>query len=293
MTVEYNVDLFNPKTGKRIKRLCSKISGIQLRTFWSQVKDIENDLEIRVYKVLKDSKSKLYKKKIYSIKEEIDKIFKQNLYYRGVDTSCEYGYNCNSYGCREEGICRSATIEKVNLEICVDSLIDNFIDQIIKSLKPYKLRIDKDILAYCLERTLKRYNLEDPEYYYVDKRHSYYGEEIFGIYLCGCNHDTLLRIIRGTTNDGIRLILENEYGYLLDDFKKIKTCKIQKVSVKDIVIPRMDRKLNKEMVDQYVSYKYPIGIYRKKGDKYSIIDGYHRYSALSKTNEELEIIVVE
>ncbi len=78
-------------------------------------------------------------------------------------------------------------------------------------------------------------------------------------------------------NERVKYLLELEYGYLLPE---LDGCKYELVTIdlEDVVFGSDGhyRKIQKENIEHYLDYKGIRGVVRKNGDKYKIIDGYHR-----------------
>jgi hypothetical protein len=55
---------------------------------------------------------------------------------------------------------------------------------------------------------------------------------------------------------------------------------------------KLDKRLNKNIVDSYKDRTFPLGVYLKDNNKYKLVDGYHRYAAADK-NKTHNIVVVE
>jgi len=134
----------------------------------------------------------------------------------------------------------------------------------------------------------------------------YYGEETDGITLENYNiiselelaidikksREKKLQLIKLSEkeNEKIKKILISEYGYLLDKLKNSNFSEIE-ISTSDVIFPS---KIQSDNVGKKYLYSYKkhkiCGIVRQKGDKYLVIDGYHRITANLK-NEKIKVIL--
>lgn len=236
-------------------------------------------------------------------------MIKSNYLY-DIDYESIGNYSCEEYGCNDEGICRCYTIEEVDINSVNLSSIskdiysqlfpnnditvkrDNKINTILNGYD--KVIIDK----YCIHRILvinKIYNSNswDPKW-----DSDYYGDEIISIDI----KKHLLKIIDEQINtvvsmdsisEKIEYVLNLEYGSILPKIKN-KTFSILEVDKNDIVFGQKNHleRVMKEEMKFYsdVNYQLPRGIVYKDGNKWRVIDGYHRIS--KSTNNKINIIAV-
>jgi hypothetical protein len=212
------------------------------------------------------------------------------------------GYNdCESYGCDEEGICRCYTIDYAEVESNID--INSIVDKTMRDLSPTgisKKRNDKLNQLFPDDTKLDRYGiyrlsvihkLWDPKLYEVEVEGGYYGQEIGDIILDEdvfkkWSKDCIDFFSLDTTQDKILFLLEREYGKVLPNLIE-KTPKLITISFDDIdwsgVNPNHIKNVKNENCPYYESgYDLPLGIVRKTGNKYQLVDGYHR---ILKTKE--------
>jgi hypothetical protein len=88
--------------------------------------------------------------------------------------------------------------------------------------------------------------------------------------------------------------LKLEYGYLLDCVESVASVSIIEVSPNAICTPQMEyfKKVDKDVIEEYKDRNLPIAVCVKHGDKYRLIDGYHRFVA-NKDREVVNIVVLE
>ena len=199
---------------------------------------------------------------------------------------------CNG-SCREAGdYCRCSVVTQtkitsVNIQSIVSSLF-------------YNTAENKDeMLKYCIDRVLTYSDANKLDCWEVSVVRGYYGEETNGSYMYESSVNAIKPIVDRlfelkSPAKRILAVLEWEYGYLLDDLKNIKHCNLTKLAPKDIVVPQQEhyRKLNKDTVAQYKEFYGPICVCLKSGDRYRIIDGYHRLQAHME-DKKIDVLVLE
>lgn len=213
---------------------------------------------------------------------------KTDLSYSGV----EYGYErseciCNDWPCRCTTI-RNTWIENIDInKVMTELLHNNFI-------KTNKLT---EIDLYCFDRICRVNDIWDKYLYDIEVCPGYYGEEIHGAFFGNeekvvSEFDELLKL--NSDIDKIKYILELEYGYVIDSIANCHNIIIVNCSPKLVVYPQREyyHRLEKEVVESYKDYNIPCAVCKKSGDKYLIIDGYHRIAA-NKDKENIEIIVID
>lgn len=124
----------------------------------------------------------------------------------------------------------------------------------------------------------------------------YYGEEFDGVYLeeFGGLINNVCLIIDKTNLEAIQFVLMAEYGHLLDCVKSSKIAKVVSANFEDLVVTNKEyyKKLNKDIIEKYKDKEMILGIYQKDGDKFKLIDGYHRYCA-NQDIKNCQIIALE
>jgi hypothetical protein len=212
-----------------------------------------------------------------------------DFYYGGVE--CDYSriYDCENYGCESEGICRCGTIE--------DAVVNNIDFQRVNSEICKRYSAESITEVYCVERLIRIHELYSPEKWDVKIESGYYGQEIDGIFIIESvanalekDIDSLLKLRDGAQK--FKYVLIQEYGYLLNGLQDKEDCHIIEIDKKDIILQTEHyNKLDKNAVKSYEKHCLPLGIVVKKGDKFRLIDGYHRIN--SSKNDKVEVIVME
>jgi hypothetical protein len=204
---------------------------------------------------------------------------------------CSYDriYHCDEIGCSD--VCRCSTIENVQILHVDTRIIEKFIygqffDESRSAKRDMRIsailhNMDSDVNLYTINRILSHYKIWKDDVWDITKHIAYYGEEILKIAL----KDDVARLIENTINDAflidditdrIRFLILLEYGYIIDILsdKKFEVTTIRK---EDIYISNLDY-LNSLTVSKLFPLQTNIkGIVIDEGDKYRLIDGYHRY----------------
>lgn len=207
-----------------------------------------------------------------------------------VNYDYETSYPCDD-GCKND-YCRCSRIENIRVEtILFNSILSELFKyfDVKSSLKNYRK-------MYAIERIAVIGGILDKMQYDFDIRMSYYGEEVFGVEFENFEYikENVERILK--IEDRIEFIFELlklEYGYVLESLKDKKLV-ITDVNSDDISfgVQTHYNKLNKYILDTYskVDFPYPKGIVLYDGNKYNVVDGYHRIAAC-KNNKDKEIRV--
>ncbi len=193
-----------------------------------------------------------------------------------VELKYDYEYSCGIEGCYDEGVCRCGKIVDPKIE-------DEFIDY-TTTLNAYKNLKPNNFEKYCIDRILNHYKVYDPELWYINIDGGYYGEEIGKVVFDNPTKidETVKNMMNLKTNkQKILMVLELEYGYLLDELKNKKSWRIRKIKRDNLIIGQKDhyKKVNVETVDRYEDYSLPKGVCLPENDKFRLIDGYHRIAA--------------
>lgn len=203
-------------------------------------------------------------------------ILKSNLTNR-YDLPMDIDYDMNYDGCDCDSICRCGTIE--NIEFKPYNNI-KYWDSIKRDFK--------DPIDYYIDRLYSIYKIWDPNLYEAVIDDGYYGEEISKVIFE--NADKILEqfskldIYNEDYNfsDNIRMLLELEYGYLLDELKDVEfeVIELNKSNI-EFSAKHHYQKLDKNVVDYYKDYPFYRGIVKRidNSSKYRVIDGYHRLAA--------------
>lgn len=201
----------------------------------------------------------------------------------------EYDYERSTCHC-SEAICRCTTIENAYIE---SVNVNNVINELYRKYCKAASAID----TYCFDRLCSIYEIYDKYCYNIDIGGGYYGEEVYGVYFE--NEEQLIKaynevLTQETDIEKIKYCLELEYSYLIDSVEVATTATIVDVSTKDIHLPQKEYfiKLNKEVIEEYKNRSLAVAVCTKDGDKYRLIDGYHRFIA-NKDRATNKIIVLE
>lgn len=161
--------------------------------------------------------------------------------------------------------------------ICEDTFCDRLKDFIPKG----------DIYRYCFEWFIKNANRKNVENMFdVDVCGGYYGEEIDSVYLERFFAEDIEKFIekmkKCPIHETIEDLLKEEYGYVLPQIRN-KDWKSDKISMKNIRFT--ENKECEEKIIQKYKYREPSCLCQKKGEKYQIIDGRHRYKSAQQRNK--------
>lgn len=198
----------------------------------------------------------------------------------GFDITYSRSTDCEEHGCPKEGICRCSTIKDARV-IEVGDITRNF-------------GLLDEFQRYCVDRLLVARKIWDTDNWEVRVRRGYYGQEIDGVYLENANkiEQEVNELLKLSDTDKIKYVLKLEYGYILDvlENKDFEICEVERSS---IIFGQEGhyKKLDKGMVEKYKDYELPRGICIQDGEKYRVIDGYHRISACQ--DEKVKIIVAK
>ncbi len=219
---------------------------------------------------------------VKKIKQEktINDIFNQ-YWHSGI----EYDYDRTQCSGNCDYICRCTEIYNTRVtEVDLNYLVDDFSEILGKDV----------ITKYCIDRILTATKLYEPDNWEVRVSRGYYGDETNGAYPVSYrdseNWLEKLKILK-TDNEKILLVLECEYGYILNQLKNITNFTIENIDKNDLQIGNLDhyKKLESDIVEKYKEYEYPRGICIKNDGGYKLIDGYHRVAACN--SDKITMIV--
>ena len=193
--------------------------------------------------------------------------------------------NCSEYGC--DDICRCSKIENVRI-----NSIPCFFGEIQSFFKAFG-----ELDHYCIERILNCFGIYDPDFWEPQIGRGYYGEELENFSFNQANEvnsyiDNLLSLKFDC--EKINYILKLEYGYILDSIKDKTDWSIKKVDKNLIKFGNeaYTSRLNRSTIIRYEksTYDMPICVCLPIDDKFKLIDGYHRFSALKNDVKKIKII---
>lgn len=235
----------------------------------------------------------------------------------GPDTFCVAGYsdfiqkkydtNCGCSG----GECTS----EYNKCYIIDNV--KIININLEELAEECLR-KKDVthlVRYAAYRIISQSKLANKDNWQADVGRGYYGEEIHGFNFSDLKEierveQALLQITEDKTEKQLLdIALEFEYGYVLESLQG-KSATTYYIDA-DAIVPvardhynRLDRNQVSKYQDKFLEkswdkkptkfQKLPVCVVLREGEKYRLIDGYHRYAAHVKSvGKNIHVIVVE
>lgn len=232
-------------------------------------------------------KNKFHYKTIFSLNK-----FNWDFNYSGIEYIYDTIKHCDEAGC--DSICRCSTIENIEIQE-VDLLsITNYILAQRSRVKYFGSKppgVDLTFLGYCIHRLLISNKIYNGDNWHVSVSHGYYGEEVDGIFLENNDvKDKIKQLINLNKDNRIRFALQDEYGFILDNIKSA-VFDVATVSTKQLNIGNRDyvKKVTPGLYKD--DYNFPIGVYRKNGDKFILVDGYHRYIDLAANKDKMVDII--
>jgi len=214
--------------------------------------------------------------------------------YNGVYVDYSYSNDCENYGCDEEGVCRCGSInnesvESVDVSLIVKKIYDDFFTQgkaadRNNTINEVLYGIGKDIDIYTIDRILRSYKIWENENWNIEIEGGYYGQEVNDVKIKESvadkiEEELLIVFSLPSLKEKIEYLLKVEYGKILPE---ITDCNYKFITIdKDDIIFGTEKHLDKVMkkdLDFYSDKNYNgiRGIVKKSGDKWRVIDGYHR-----------------
>ena len=214
--------------------------------------------------------------------------------YNGAYVDYGYTYDCENYGCDEEGICRCGTInnehiDSVDVSLIVKRIYDEFFEQgkaanRNNAINEVLYGIGKDIDIYTIDRILRSYKIWENDNWNIEVDGGYYGQEAGNVTIKESIADKIDEELwtvfsLPSLKEKIEYLLNVEYGKVLPE---LSNCNYESIVIdKDEVVFGVENHLNKVMkkdLDFYSDKNYSgiRGIVVKSGDKWRIVDGYHR-----------------
>lgn len=209
--------------------------------------------------------------------------------YHGINIDYDRRYaEDHDERCRND-YCRCQTIEDAEVT-SVDIL--RVVEQILDQYKHFAFR-------YAVDRLVRIHKMYDKSKYTIRVVKGYYGEEVDGVVFEGWSE--LMRDVhaayqlRDNLDALVQFLLTAEYGYVLDRLEGL-TWRIIEVPVKDLRVANDHYlgKVSNEVVE--IDDTLPIGIYTMKNGKYTLVDGYHRYTVVrqveAKQRKEMMVQII-
>lgn len=218
-----------------------------------------------------------------------------------LDGGVEYrydSYSCDdeSCGCRDgNDYCRSASYKGLEVESAnLDSVREHFL--VTSAKKKDVVDISNiDFVDYCVDRLLRIYQVYDKDVWDISTSHGYYGDEIDEICLnnFGSLRDDIIKVIKLSSNKRIEFVLEKEYGNLLASVGQRKWS-VKKIDSSLLLVGNKEyvKKIPITQRGVYQKHNLPIGIYIKIGQKYQLVDGYHRYVEIVQAQKENPVEII-
>lgn len=154
-----------------------------------------------------------------------------------------------------------------------------------------------DIINYCIDRIVRCYKPWDVSKYNVEVIQGYYGEEIARVtWQCFdkvVGHIQNLKYLKSDI-DRIFYALKLEYGYILDTISNYNKAEIIRIDINRIKPAQHQyyMKLDNEVIETYMEYPYAKCICVETNGYYKIIDGYHRFAAAKRNNQNFINIII-
>jgi hypothetical protein len=196
-------------------------------------------------------------------------------------------YDNGTADCECEDICRCSTIANARVTAF-------YPDKFVEALE----RVVKDPMnLYCIERVMTHSKMADFSQYDFRTRSGYYGEELEGIYFKGESPMPVLEEILSTADylKKILAALKFEYGHLLPHLeraKKATLCTVVPAFINQGAREHL-RRLDRDCIRRYSERKssLPQVVLYDGGGIFSLIDDYHRLSAIPQGKEVFAVII--
>ena len=162
--------------------------------------------------------------------------------------------------------------------------------------KEFRLKKDNLLGRYGMSRILSVHGIFDTKNYEASWGYGYYGDEVQAVRFTGQLRDIDKALHQylgfGTLKEKVEHLLVCEYGYLLEALKDRKW-EEAKVDKELLVFGNTNHyhKLDRNVVGQYADWDLLHAVCVKDGDRYRIMDGYHRSAALLQSNHRKAHIV--
>ena len=169
--------------------------------------------------------------------------------YNGVYVDYGYTYDCENYGCDEEGICRCGTInnehiDSVDVSLIVKRIYDEFFEQgkaanRNNAINEVLYGIGKDIDIYTIDRILRSYKIWENENWDIEVDGGYYGQEAGNVTIKETIADKIDEELwtvfsLPSLKEKIEYLLNVEYGKVLPE---LSNCNYESIVIdKDDVI---------------------------------------------------------
>lgn len=212
------------------------------------------------------------------------------------------GYDCSSYGCDEEGICRCYTISEPYITSCnymtiAESIYSSLFGDVRKNKLANLLYGGNQVDIYSINRLLKIYGAND--LFDFNYQGDYYGDIMESISLNSENLENDIRKVVGMGNitDKLNFLLIKEYGKLLDTSQETNY-EIITIKRDEIDETNLNKKHIQLVTEKDISFynvsdygDMPRGIVKKTQVGYHIIDGYHRIFKIKNKSQKFKVFL--
>jgi hypothetical protein len=224
-------------------------------------------------------------------------ILGMDFYYSGINVDYNFKYSCRQSGCDQEGICRCGEIvdqeiTDVDLLHIVEKVYDNFFDDDEKTRKRDEkinevlFGTGKDFDYYTIDRILRSSKIWEKHLWDINICSGYYGQEIDKVELTQSVASKLENQIYealsiNSFTERMEYLLMLEYGKILPEledciYEIIKVKKEDLILGSDSNVKAVKDEMTINGLKHYKHYTGIKGIVIPKGDKFRVIDGYHR-----------------
>lgn len=210
---------------------------------------------------------------------------KGNWHYSGaLDYTYDTYYECqNGSDCCANDYCRCGVLEDLKATVIYPRKIS---DTIIG-------KMPNIVHAYCVDRIVMKavtpYVTHPEDLFDVHACGGYYGQEIGEIKMSSSVGDEIAKKLRmlgemRSNRERILYVLNNEYGHVLPDVEKAKSWYVKKINFSELEIGQPDHynSLDGAVVTAYNDCTLPRAVCLKSGDKFRLIDGYHRIASFDR-----------
>ncbi len=219
----------------------------------------------------------------------------KNLKYL-IDHDYDIERNCEYNGCKEdpELVCRcsrivNTIINDVNISKISNEIYEMYFSDDHSTKRDYKLKkiiygYDKYFDIYVIDRIIRFYRIWDKSSYDIKICKGFYGEEIESINIKPGIATKISEKIEEVLSlesikERIEALLIMEYGYLIPEMDD-KEYEIIEIDKSDIHFGNREHynKVKNKSLEFYSNKNYDgiRGVVHFDGDKYRVIDGYHR-----------------
>lgn len=207
--------------------------------------------------------------------------------------------SCKESGCEDEGICRCTEISNpevtgIRFSNFVNLVYGFFFDRSKSTQRNNKINeilygINDQVDKYTIDRIFRVNKIWINKNWDIQIINGYYGQEINAVIL----KENISEKLQGELetafsileiNKRVEYLLTLEYGEVLSHLKNLKW-QLIRISKTDVIFPSESHKriVEKKDIDYYFAPNYNLirAVVIKDGDKWRLIDGYHRLNAIS------------